>query len=81
MIEGPLDKHPFRTLALFLALGILAFLAGLFALLGFLQGFAGAKFDSSVVNFYLLMAGGGAIFGFERWWTYELGGVNPFHDK
>jgi hypothetical protein len=41
---------------------------------------AGVGPDSSVLNFYPLMVGAGALFGFERWWSYEQGGVNPFHD-
>jgi uncharacterized RDD family membrane protein YckC len=37
--------------------------------------------DSSFYNFYPIMAGLGALFGFERWWAHEQGGVNPFHDR
>jgi hypothetical protein len=42
--------------------------------------FAGHALDGSVLNFYPLVAGAGALFGFERWWSNEQGGVNPFHD-
>jgi hypothetical protein len=39
------------------------------------------NYDPSIWNFYPLMAAIGAMFAFERWWTYECGGVNPWHDR
>ncbi len=60
--------------------------AGMFIFVSFLLVlhlsliYAGVKLDSSIMNFYPMMAGAGILFGFERWWAYEQGGVNPFHD-
>ena len=81
MGEEPVDKHPLRTLGISLAAGVSMFVTGLFLLLWSLLVYGGAKFDPSVWNFYLLVAFAGAVFGFERWWAYESGGVNPFHDR
>lgn len=75
----PLDRHPLRTLVLALAAGCALFVALLFVTLTALA-FGGVGLDSSVVDFYPLMAIAGAVFGFERWLAYESGGVNPFHD-
>ena len=75
------DKHPFRTLLIFIAAGGCLFTLGLFLLLTFITVFGGINMDSSVLDFYPLMAGAGALFGFERWWYHESGGVNPFHDR
>jgi hypothetical protein len=75
-----LDKHPIRRLGIFLAAGTGIFVGGLFLFLTFITVVGGMRFDSSILNFYPLMACAGGIFGFERWWAYESGGVNPFHD-
>ena len=40
---------------------------------------AGDGSDPSFYNFYPVMAGLGAVFGFERWWGQEQGDYNPFH--
>ena len=74
------DERPLRTLALFLVGGASLFVFGLFLFLTFVGVLGRVWFDSSVMNFYPLMAGLGALFGFERWWSYEQGPVNPFHD-
>jgi hypothetical protein len=76
-----LDKHPYRTLVVFLAAGSSIFTLALFLLLYLITGVGGYRLDSSVVDFYPLLAGAGALFGFERWMYYESGGVNPFHDR
>jgi hypothetical protein len=65
---------------LFLVGGASIFVAGLFAFLTAIGIIGGIWFDSSVLKFYPMMAGLGALFGFERWWSYEVGPVNPFHD-
>ncbi len=79
MSEQPVDRHPLRTLGVALFAGGIIFMAALFATLSALS-WGGIKLDSSVVNFYPLMAFAGAVFGFERWIAYESGGINPFHD-
>jgi len=81
MAPEKLDKHPYRTLVLFLAAGCGIFAGALFFILYLLMGIGGYNLDASVVNFYPLMAGAGGLFGFERWLYYESGGVNPFHDR
>ncbi len=63
-----------------LAAGTGIFVLGLFLVLSLLS-YAGYGLDSSVLDFYPLMGGAGALFGFERWLAYESGGVNPFHDR
>jgi hypothetical protein len=78
--QEKVDEHPWRTLAKFLAAGTGVFVLGFFLLVTAVS-YAGYKPDTSVVYFYLLMAGAGALFGFERWMYYESGGVNPFHDR
>lgn len=75
------DKHPIRSLLIFVAAGSGIFAFGLFLLLTAMSVYGGIRLDSSVLNFYPLMAGAGALFGFERWWYHESGGVNPFHDR
>ena len=75
------DEHPVRTLVIMVAVGIALFVLGLFVLLGILDSYDAMKPDPSVVNFYPIMAGCGALVGFERWWAHEQGGVNPFHDN
>jgi hypothetical protein len=40
----------------------------------------GIRYGGSFYEFYPIMAGLGAIVGFERWWSQELGDYNPFHD-
>ncbi len=79
MSQGP-DKNPMRTLLISMAFGGSFFVFVLFALLTALGFWGGVWFDPSVGNFYPIMAVVGALFGFERWWAYEQGGVNPFHD-
>lgn len=79
--EEPPDRHPWRTLAVCEAGGILLFVGLLFAILT-LTANAGVKYEGpSVLNFYLFIAGVGALYGFERWWTHEYGPSNPFHDR
>jgi len=75
------DKHPYRTLLVLLAAGTTIFVLSFFLILFAVTAFTGLRFDSSVVDFYPWIAGAGALFGFERWWAYESGGVNPFHDR
>ncbi len=74
-----MKRGPMRNLLVMLVAG--AFLS-VFALLLFQLALtlAGVPPDSSVLDFYPIMAGAGLIFGFERWWSYEQGPVNPFHD-
>ncbi len=80
MQEEPPDKHPVRTLAVMLTFGVVFFVGILFVLLT-LVALANVRLDPSVTNFYWVMAGCGALFGFERWLSHEQGGVNPFHDR
>ncbi|MDE1853500.1 MAG: hypothetical protein KGI38_07115 [Thaumarchaeota archaeon] len=81
MTNEHVDKHPLRTLILLIGAGSMIFMLGLSILLAFL-GYAGRVwYDPSVLDFYPLMAGLGALFGFERWWGYEYGETNPFHDR
>jgi drug/metabolite transporter (DMT)-like permease len=75
-----LTRRHLRRLVLLMGAGVL-FFVGLFLCLHLLLIYAGAAPDPSVYNFYPLMAGLGALFGFERWWAHEQGGVNPFHDR
>jgi len=81
MADKSFDKHPVRTLMAFLAAGSLISVSALLVLLTLIDVYAGVRYDPSVLNFYPLMAGVGALFGFERWWSYESGGTNPFHDR
>ncbi len=76
-----LDRHPFRTLLLFLALGSGIFSAGLFLILFSVGSVGHTNLDPTAVYFYPVVAGAGALFGLERWLYYESGGVNPFHDR
>jgi hypothetical protein len=78
--ESPPEKHPYRTLAISLTFGVGIFVGGLYGLL-MMMALAGIRLDSSIVNFYWIIAGCGALFGFERWLYHEQGGVNPFHDN
>ncbi len=73
------DKHPLRTLVFMVSVGV-AFFVFLFLVLHIVLVVDGLAPDPSVLNFYPIMAGLGLVFGFERWWGYEQGGVNPFHD-
>jgi len=75
--DDPPDKRPWRTLVVCVGSGILIFVSMLSIVL-LLVSYAGAM-DSSQLSFYWIMAGAGALFGFERWWSYEQGPVNPFH--
>jgi len=77
--EQPVDKHPLETLVAALLAGGIIFMAVLFMTLSALA-LGGIRLDSSVVNFYPLMAFAGSVFGLERWIAYETGGINPFHD-
>lgn len=81
MTEEPPDKHPVRSLAFFLAAGIVIFVGGLFAVLTSLKALGGVSFDSSVLDFYPVLAGLGALFGFSLWMSFEAGPSNPFHDR
>ncbi len=81
MSEEGTDRHPVRTLVFFLAAGVGLFVAGLYAVLTLLGSVGGAGYDASVLSFYPFMAALGAVFGFERWWSYELGPYNPIHDN
>ncbi|MDE1858141.1 MAG: hypothetical protein KGI26_03630 [Thaumarchaeota archaeon] len=80
MAEKP-DPHPLRSLVLFLGSGAAIFVLGLFLVLWFLGAAGGFSYDPSVLDFYPVMAGLGAVFGFERWWAHMYGPSNPFHDK
>jgi len=53
---------------------------GLLAALQVALKFVGVQLGVSVYEFYPMMAGLGAVVGFERWWGNELGEYNPFHD-
>ncbi len=77
---GGLTRAHARRLVLMMGAGVALFVALLFCLQALLT-YAGAAMDSSVYSFYPIMAGLGAMFGFERWWAHEQGGVNPFHDR
>jgi hypothetical protein len=68
-----------RRMAMMIAAGACAFMA-LLAALQVAFGFVGLKMDATFYEFYPIMAGLGALFGFERWWGRELGDYNPFHD-
>lgn len=76
-----LDENPLRTLLISVSVGVLLFVFALFVLLTVMDFYGGVRLDPSVLNFYPLMAGAGVLFGFERWWAYEQGGVNPFHER
>jgi hypothetical protein len=69
------------TLVFFLVGGALIFSLALFLLLTIIGAWGGVKLDSSVLGFYPIMAGCGAIFGFERWLANQQGPYNPFHDQ
>lgn len=73
------DKHPLRTLLYCITVGM-GFFTSLILALHLALVYSGVAPDPSVFNFYPIMAGLGVVFGFERWWGYEQGGVNPFHD-
>lgn len=75
------DKHPLRDLAFMVAAGVSIFMVGFFILRISLQVLVGFVPDPSVWNFYWLMALAGGVFGFERWWSYEQGPYNPFHER
>lgn len=75
------DRHPVRSLLVSLGFGILLFDGALFVLLALLSYNPYSKPDPSVSNFYWLVTFCGLVFGFERWWHHESGGINPFHDR
>jgi len=77
MPEEEPDQHPLRNLILFLTTGAAMFAFGLFVVLTVFAG----MFDVSVLKFYPLMAGLGAVVGFSWWWGYEYGPSNPFHER
>ncbi len=79
-MEEELDKHPRRTLAFCLAAGVSIFVLGLFVLLTVVSFYGVVKPDPSALKFYPVMAGVGALFGFNVWWGYEQGTYNP-HDR
>ena len=74
------DWNPLKRLPVFLAAGSFIFVLFLLAVEAALVYLGGWKPDSSVANFYWLMGVIGTVWGFERWWSYELGPCNPFHD-
>jgi hypothetical protein len=75
--ERPRDH--LRTLALFLVAGVVLFV-GLMAVINLIMLRFLAAPDQSILYFYPVMAGAGALFGFERWWAHEQGPYNPFHE-
>lgn len=79
MNSESVDRHQIRTLLISLAAGTGMFVIGFFLIIFVLTAYGHLKFDPSVIDFYPLIAGAGALFGFERWWYNESGGVNPFH--
>ncbi|MDV3244714.1 MAG: hypothetical protein LYZ66_06040 [Nitrososphaerales archaeon] len=74
------DKHPWRTLLYMTTMGA-GFFIGLFLALHLVLIYSRIAPDPSAFDFYPIMAGLGVIFGFERWWGYESGGINPFHES
>jgi hypothetical protein len=76
------NKHLVRSLAASVVFGCLIFVVFLLFVQFILAYFAGgAGLDSSFGEFYPLMGGLGAIWGFSRWWSSEQGDYNPFHSK
>ncbi len=75
--ESPRDH--LRALALFLLAGVGLFV-GLMAVIDAIMLRFLAVPDQSILYFYPVMAGAGALFGFERWWAHEQGPYNPFHE-
>lgn len=73
-------KRLARSLLFFVGAGIFIFVSGLFILLTALEYLGGVKYDPSILYFYPFMAALGAVFGFERWWSHQMGPYNPFHD-
>lgn len=76
--QGFTRNHAKRMVALIVA-GACIFVALLVALQVALN-YVGVRFDGTFYEFYPIMAGVGAVFGFERWWGQEQGEYNPFHD-
>jgi len=74
------DKNPLRRLLYLTVAGMGIFMSFLLVLQLSLVYFGTAP-DPSVFKFYPIMAGLGALFGFERWWSYEQGEYNPFHES
>ncbi len=74
------DKHPLRSLGIFVVSGASVFSFFLFALIYAMSLDPRIRQDPSVSGFYPIVAGAGALFGFVMWWFYESGGSNPFHD-
>ncbi len=68
-----------KRLAKLIAAGVCVFLA-LLAALQVALSFVGIRPDATFYDFYPIMAALGVVFGFERWWSQELGDYNPFHD-
>jgi uncharacterized membrane protein YjgN (DUF898 family) len=79
-IRVGITKAHLKILGVFVVAGACIFTLFLAAFQASLY-LAGRPPDSSVYNFYPIMALAGAAFGFERWWAHEQGGVNPFHDR
>lgn len=69
-----------KTLVKFLVAGSSLFIFFLFAVQSVLVYLGGWRSDPSVLYFYPLMALLGTVWGFEQWWSYEIGPYNPFHD-
>lgn len=68
-----------KTLAKFILLGVLLFVGVLVALQAGYAYFHPTEV-LQLMPFYPIMGFAGALFGFERWWSQEQGGVNPFHE-
>jgi drug/metabolite transporter (DMT)-like permease len=72
-------QQPPQELPIFVCAGAFLFAFGFFLFLTAIQ-LGGVRLDPSFLSFYPPMAVILVIFGFERWRSYESGGVNPFHD-
>ena len=75
-----LSKSHLKRLVLFMAAVIAIFLLFLVAVQVAL-GLVGKLPDPTFYDFYPIMVALGAAFGFERWWAYEQGEHNPFHER
>lgn len=74
------DKNPFRTFLVCIFGGASIFILLFAAFHLMILMYAPTTLDFSALYFYPIMAGLGMVFGFERWWSYEQGSYNPFHD-
>ena len=75
-----LSRSHLKRLVLFMAAGV-----GIFTLflvvVQIALGLVGKLPDPTFYDFYPIMVALGAVFGFERWWAYEQGEHNPFHER